>query len=384
MPLFDRLEPADYALPASLTDRLLSPALVVHLGCLRGNLRAVIERVGDADRWRPHVKTAKIPAVLAELARVGVRSFKCATTREALELGRVLEAEGVEGDVLLAYPLVGPSLERLGQVAEACPTVRYSLLCEDADLVPAIPQNVEIFVDVNPGMNRTGVPLADARRLLAIVGAAGRRFRGVHYYDGHLHEPDLEARRARIFAGYDELLRFLGELRELGFEVGEVVTAGTPAFLSALDYRPFAELDGTPHRVSPGTVVYHDARSERENPDLALTPAALVFARVVSHPTPDTITCDAGSKSIAAEAGDPCAHVLGRPELVAQTPNEEHLPLRVTTGPLPERGTMLQLIPHHVCPTINLAEQAVLIEDGKVRDVVAVAARAHETLLEPE
>ena len=95
----------------------------------------------------------------------------------------------------------------------------------------------------------------------------------------------------------------------------------------------------------------------------------------------EPVTCDAGSKSVAAEAGDPCAHVLGRPELVARTPNEEHLPLHVSAGPRPARGTMLQLVPRHVCPTVNLAEEAVLIEDGEVRDVVPVAARAHEILL---
>ena len=48
----------------------------------------------------------------------------------------------------------------------------------------AIPDTVSIFVDVNPGMHRTGVPLEDADTILAVARAAGARFRGVHYYDG--------------------------------------------------------------------------------------------------------------------------------------------------------------------------------------------------------
>lgn len=124
--------------------------------------------------------------------------------------------------------------------------------------------------------------------------------------------------------------------------------------------------------------MFHDARSAEENPDLELVPAALVFARVVSRPRPDRVTCDAGSKSIAAEAGDPCAVVLGRPELVAERPSEEHLPLRVTAGRAPERGETLLLVPRHVCPTVNLAEEALLVEGGRVLEAVPVSARAHD------
>ncbi|MCP3920585.1 MAG: D-TA family PLP-dependent enzyme [bacterium] len=358
----------------------MSPSLVVWLDHVRANVARIREQLGgDLNRWRPHVKTTKIPEVFAELVRAGVRQFKCATTREAEHLARVLEAESVrEADVLLAYPLIGPGLARLGEVAAGHASVRFSVLCEDPALVPAIPNTVGIFVDVNPGMNRTGVPLVDAARITAIARAAGVRFRGLHYYDGHLHDADLESRRRQIFAGYDALLDLRTQLAAADLSVAEIITAGTPAFLTALAYEPLAALQDAQHRVSPGTVVYHDARSEEENPGLALQPAALVFARVISKPAPGIVTCDAGSKSVAAEAGDPCAVVLGRPELVARTPNEEHLPFDVTAGVEPERGDELLLIPRHVCPTVNLAEEAVLIENGQVRGIVPVAARAHE------
>ena len=118
------------------------------------------------------------------------------------------------------------------------------------------------------------------------------------------------------------------------------------------------------------------------NPLLDLRPAALVFSRIVSHPRHDIATCDAGSKSIAAELGDPCAFVLGHPELLALTPSEEHLPFRVRSGSAPRRGTELLLVPRHVCPTVNLAEQAILIEGGDVIEVVPVSARAHDLLLD--
>ncbi len=382
---FARLDPRAFALPAELASRLLTPALVVHLDHVRENLRRVIARAGgDPERWRPHVKTTKIPEVFAEVAAAGVRSFKCATTRELAGLLDVMRERDVAGgDVLVAYPLGGPGLARVGALARERPETAVSVLAEDPDAVADVPREVSVFVDVNPGMNRTGVLETDEEAILAVARAAGDRFRGVHFYDGHLCGDDLDARRRAIFAGYDRLLELVALLRGEGLAVGEIVTSGTPAFLHALAYEPFGGLEGTRHRISPGTVVFHDLRSEEENPDLELLPAALVASRVISHPTPDVATCDAGSKSIAAEAGDPCAFAIGRPGLEALAPSEEHLPLLVREGERPPRGEILHLVPRHVCPTTNLHEQAVLLEGGELRAVVPVSARAHDVLLEP-
>jgi D-serine deaminase-like pyridoxal phosphate-dependent protein len=377
----------DYMLPPDLEERLLSPALVIWLDVVRANLRRMEELLGgDMDRWRPHLKTTKLPAVWAELLDTGVRHFKCATTREAALLAELLAERG-GGDLLLAYPLVGPNLARLAAVARARPSVRVSVLVEDVAGVRAAPAELGLFVDVNPGMDRTGVPGDADDVVLAVAQAAGDRFRGLHHYEGHLYDPDQEARRRACFAGYDRLVARLDALRAQGTPAAEVVTSGTPGFAHALAYAPFAAPEsagGARHRVSPGTVVFHDQRSQDENEALGLAPAATVFARVVSHPAAGRVTCDAGSKSIAAEAGDPCARVLGHPQLTALTPSEEHLPLAVAGDARPPRGTGLLLVPTHVCPTVNLAERAVLVEpDGSWR-AAEVSARSHELLLDAD
>jgi D-serine deaminase-like pyridoxal phosphate-dependent protein len=104
-----------------------------------------------------------------------------------------------------------------------------------------------------------------------------------------------------------------------------------------------------------------------------------VLARVISRPTEQRVTCDAGSKALDAAAGDPCCTVDGWPHLRAERPSEEHLPLTVLGGAPPGPGTLLRLIPRHVCPTVNLADDAVLIEGGQVAAIVPVAARGHDT-----
>lgn len=382
MTRFEALDPSGYELPPATLARLLSPALVVHLDRVRENLARVIALLGgDVGRWRPHVKTTKLPPVWAELARAGLRHFKCATLREARVLAEVLEAEQAsEADVLLAQPLVGPPLAELERIARAHPSLRFSVLCEDPSAAPGIPAVLGIFADLDPGMHRTGIALEEEAAILALARAAGPRFRGLHCYEGQRHESDLELRRRLARLGYERLVELVASLSARGIAVGELVTSGTPAFQLALEFEPFAELEGTAHRVSPGTVVFHDLRSERENPGLDLVPAAVVLSRVLSRPRADIATCDAGSKSIAAEAGDPCAFVLGRPELLPLTPSEEHLPLRVLRGTAPSRGTPLYLVPRHICPTVNLAEEVLLVDRGAVVGRAAVSARAHELL----
>ncbi len=365
-----------YELPRDLLEQLETPALVVYLDRVRDNVRRMIAYTGTPDRWRPHLKTTKIPEVWRELFAAGVRQFKCATTREASVFVDLANAEGLDVDLLIAYPHRGPALRRIAEIAGRAKSTTLSLLVEDRDLIGSLPAGVGVFVDVNPGMHRTGIPMQDTDAITAVARAAGQRFRGLHFYDGHLHDTDLAARRAAIFAGYECVLELAAGLAADGIDVGEVITAGTPAFHHALHFDRFAASESFVHRVSPGTVVFHDGRSQIDNPDVELQPAALVLSRIISHPAADIATCDAGSKSLAAEAGDPCAFVLGSDSLQAMTPSEEHLPLRVA-GPLPPRGTAVLLVPRHVCPTVNLAEVAVLREDNGTTRTVPVAARAH-------
>lgn len=365
-------------LPADLADRLPSPALVIRRDRARENARRVVARLGGADRWRPHLKTTKIPALWRDLADLGVRHVKCATTREAAVALATFDA-GL--DLLVAYPHVGPALDRLAALAAAHPEARIAVLVEDPAAVDEVPAPLAIFADLDAGMHRTGLDPARLDDLLAIARAAGARFRGLHWYDGQLAgEPGL--RRAVGRRGYDRLLELRTALLEAGIAVGELVTSGTPALDAAAGYDAFAALDGTRHRASPGTVVLHDQRTASRCPELDdLVPAAFLFTRVVSRPRPDVVTVDAGSKSIATDAGHPCARVLGRPDLEPLIPSEEHLPIRVAAGgAVPPRGAALLLVPAHVCPCVNLAEEAILLEADGSWNVEPVAARGHEGL----
>jgi D-serine deaminase-like pyridoxal phosphate-dependent protein len=374
--------PWDHRYRLSGPDNVLTPALLLYPDAIASNIDCTLRLLGgDGGRWRVHIKTAKLAYTLHMYIERGIRNFKCATTLELLAACR----SGAQ-DVLLAYPVMGANARRAREIASQFPRVHISALAENrAQLAPWRGSSVGIFLDINSGMNRTGIEpsrAADVLELARAVRDAGLEFRGLHFYDGHLGNTQEPERTAIAHAGYDALMKIVEELESNGVSVAEVITSGTPSFPSSLTYAGFRK-ESFVHRASPGTVVYSDATSLAQlSPELGYRPAALVLARVVSNPRPCIITCDAGHKSVSADAGVPTCVVVGHPELTPLTPSEEHLPLAVQDGAkAPEVGQVLFLLPRHVCTTVNNFDHALLIRDGQILSVEQVSARGREAPL---
>jgi len=64
---------------------VLTPALLLYPEIVASNIARTLHLLdGDANRWRPHFKTAKLVNTLRLLVEHGIRNFKCATTLELL------------------------------------------------------------------------------------------------------------------------------------------------------------------------------------------------------------------------------------------------------------------------------------------------------------
>jgi D-serine deaminase-like pyridoxal phosphate-dependent protein len=360
-------------------ERVLTPALALYPDAIASNIRCTLDLLaGRADRWRAHIKTAKLNYTLRMLIDRGVSNLKCATTLELLQA-----CQTGATDVLVAFPLMGANAHRVREINNQHPGVRISVLAEnEAQVHQWRGADVGIFLDINPGMNRTGIEQSSRQYVVELaqaVSQSGLEFRGLHYYDGQFGAVAEPERTKAAHAGYDQLLGLVRDLEAAGIHVPEVVTAGTPTLPCSIAYPGFDNANFL-HRVSPGTVVYHDATSLTQfPPEYGYAPAALVIARVISHPQPNIITCDAGHKAVSADAGVPTSVVVGHPELTPLSPSEEHLPFAVSEGPnSPQVGDILYLIPRHVCPTVNNFDAAVILRNGQVESVEEVSARGHE------
>lgn len=363
-------------------EKVRTPALAIYSDIVDSNIAVTLRLLGgDANRWRPHVKTSKLALIMRRLVECGIENFKCSTS---LELATVCEAGA--RDVLLAYPVAGANARRVRDLSGQFPSVRISALVESQQQIKAwAGSGIGLFVDVNPGMDRTGIEqdrVDEIVQLARAIGAAGLVFRGVHYYDGHLSSLELPNRERAAHRGYDQLMQIVGALAGDGIEAAEVITAGTPAFPSTLSYLRFNNAPFI-HRASPGTVVYGDCSSLAQLPeDYGYHPAAVVISTVVSHPSERRVTCDAGHKAVSADAGAPTCAVLGRAGLLPLKPSEEHLPIDVAPGEeIPAIGETLYLVPRHVCPTVNNFDHALMVEGGEIARVERVSARGREAPL---
>ena len=229
-----------------------------------------------------------------------------------------------------------------------------------------------IFLDINPGMNRTGIEQSRTGQVIGLLrrmGEFGLEFRGLHYYDGH-YGALAEGRMQAAHEGYDRLLDLVAEIQRQRICIPEVITAGTPTLSCSLAYKGL-QRGGFAHRVSPGTLVYCDATSLAQLPSAyGYRPAVLVLTQVVSRPTEGVVTCDAGHKAVAADAGIPTCVVLGNEALRPLSPSEEHLPIALEAGAAgPQVGEYLYLLPRHVCPTVNNFDEALLVRNGSIESV---------------
>ncbi|MBW3128335.1 D-TA family PLP-dependent enzyme [Hymenobacter profundi] len=338
-------------------DQLDTPTLVVYLDRVQRNLAQLTASIDDVARLRPHIKTHKSAEATRLMMSAGIHKFKCAT---------IAEAEMLAGchapDVLLAYQPVGPKAQRFLQLVLRYPHTRFSCLVDQYEtaryldeLAAASGVTVTVFLDLNVGMNRSGIAPAAAFALYQQCAALPHlHVAGLHAYDGHIHEPDLAERTARCHAAFAPVEELVTQLQSSGFH-SIVVAGGTPT------YPIHAARLGV--ECSPGTFIYWDGGYGQAFAEQPFEPAALVLTRVVSLPTPTTLCVDLGHKAIASENTlDKRVTFLNAPELRPVGHSEEHLVLEAGPGHPYRVGDLLYGLPHHICPTVALYEQAVVIQ----------------------
>ncbi len=350
---------------------IASPALLIYPERIDENLRQMVTAAGGAERLRPHVKTHKMPEVIQLALGHGITKFKAATIAEA----EMTAAAGAD-DILLAYPVVGPTATRLTQLIGSFPHVRWRAVVDSdvglddlAEAAVAAGLVVETLLDLNVGMNRTGVaPGPEAMRLARrIAESPPLSFGGFHAYDGHLHEPDHDHLVEQVEAAFVAVWQFRDELLAAGIDVPLIAAGGTPTSF-ILSSRGDVE-------VGAGTTVLWDCGQPTISPDLNYLNAAVVLARVISKPAPGRLCLDLGHKAVASEMPHPRVEILGLEAATFPLHSEEHLVVETPQADRIPVGTVLYCLPRHVCPTVALHEEAVVVRDGRAVDRWPVVAR---------
>lgn len=356
------------------TSRIFSPALLFYKDMIRRNIARAIEIAGSPSRLRPHAKTHKTREIIRLELEAGITKHKCATLAET----EMIASCGVT-DVLIAYPVVGPNCARLAQLAKAYPQTRFAALADSQIGIQQLSlamqgkgQEIDVLMDVDVGMHRTGIAPEDGAVALyeLIARSPGLRPGGIHAYDGQNNQESLAERQAAVRAQYAPVLELRSTLERKGMPVPRLVAGGTPTFTVC------AKLDWPGLECSPGTFVLHDHGYSTRYPDLGFTPAALLLTRVVSKPTSNRITLDLGYKAVASDppAGKRCI-LLNLADYLPIIQNEEHLVIETNEADRYSPGDTLYAMPTHICPTCAMHRQALVVENGQVTDQWDIVAR---------
>jgi D-serine deaminase-like pyridoxal phosphate-dependent protein len=352
-------------------DEIASPALVFYPSRIEENVRRMIRIAGDAARLRPHVKTHKAAEVVKLQLKHRITRFKCATIAEA-EMAAACGAP----DVLLAMQPVGPAVRRFFALQWKYPATVFGAIVDSASVVDEMAQaaaraNTDacLWLDVNSGMNRTGVdPGAEAVRLYrAIHERPGLRVGGLHVYDGHIHEPDLAARTRACDDGFAPVLAMMSRIKAAGMPVPAVAAGGSPTFPV---HARRADV-----QLSPGTTLLWDAGYGAAYPDLDFLVAAVLVGRVVSKPAGKLVCLDLGTKAVASEMPQPRVSLLGIGPHKIVAHNEEHLVIATLEDDRFRPGDVVYGVPTHICPTVARYEAAGVVEDGRCTGEWPITAR---------
>ena len=343
--------------------QLDTPALAIYPDRVRQNIAFLTSSIDDISRLRPHVKTHKNREATQLMLEAGIRKFKCATIAEAEML-----AQCGAPDVLLAYQPNGVKMHRLLDLIKAYADTKFSCLVDNLDTGNELSKQaveasvvVPVYIDLNVGMNRTGVtPDANVLPLYAELDKLeGVQLMGLHAYDGQMRNPDIDGRTKECDAAFLPVQQLSDTLVANGFKKPVIVAGGSPSF-------PIHARRGEVE-CSPGTFVYWDRTYRDILPEQPFQPAVLVVARVISLPGPTKVCLDLGHKSVAAECPlEQRVTFLNAPELKAVGQSEEHLVVEAGEGHSYRVGDVLYGLPNHICPTCALYERGFTIEDGSV------------------
>ena len=344
---------------------VLTPALVVDERVLDANIAAMADHAAALEvRLRPHAKTHKSPAVAHRQLAAGADGLTVATLAEA----EVFAEAGCD-DLFVAYPLYADARRgaRLRALAER---VRLSVGVDSAEGAQALARHagtLPVLVEVDSGMHRSGVPAEEAGGVAEAAAGAGLEVDGVFTFPGHGYSPGAAATVAREEA--IALAAAAGSLAAHGLQPRVLSGGSTP---TADQVEP-----GTLTELRPGVYVFGDAQQWELgtiDPDrIALS----CLTRVVSDAGGRLVT-DAGSKALGADRpswATGYGRVLDHPEARVPMLSEHHAVLTWPDTPPPRWGSLLRVVPNHVCAAVNLADELVVVRDGAVVDTWPVTAR---------
>ena len=367
--------PADASLVGQPGSRgkIPTPAAVLDLDAFERNVAKMAGRARAAGlALRPHAKSHKCAALAHRQIAAGAVGVCCAKLAEA----EAMAAAGVDA-ILVTSPIAGAAqAERAARLARTVADFRIVVDHADgaSELGAAALDPIQVVIDVDPGLGRTGV--RDAAQAVevfhAIAAQPNLKLIGVQCYGGQWqHLEGANARAAAIADGMAHLSRVIAALRGAGAEIAVVTGGGTGSFAADA-------AQGVLTEVQPGSYAFMDRQYRdalQDDPDGDFEQALAIAATVISANHRKWVTVDAGLKAFATDGPLPVALTPRFSDSVYRFFGDEHGLLMRPAGAAVVRGERIDFAPGHIDPTLDRYDVIHLVRGDVLVEIAPVEGR---------
>jgi len=357
---------------------LITPALVLDLDVFEKNLATHAKFCGEAGlRSRPHAKTHKCSEIANRQIAAGAVGVCCATLHEAT----VMVEAGISG-VLITSPIVGAAkvnrLVELNKKADKLKIVadNSTNISDLADTAGRENVLLDVLIDIDIGMHRTGVHAADEIiRLARLVDDSPQlNYRGVQAYSGRVQHIEAYADREHEYGTQlDHLQICLDALANAQLKPSIISGGGTGTHAIDRSRKIFTE-----HQT--GSYIFMDVEYngvELVSDDASPFATSLFMqCSVVSNNANGFVTIDGGYKCFATDGPKPEVSTDSLPGATYDRFGDEHGKIIISDlSQKPVIGTPITLVTPHCDPTVNLHNYLHCVRGDKLVGIWAVDAR---------
>jgi D-serine deaminase-like pyridoxal phosphate-dependent protein len=339
---------------------LETPSVLIDLDRMERNINRMQARCDELGiKFRPHIKTHKIPDIAKMQLDAGAVGIACQKVSEA----EVFAAAGIN-EIQIPYNIVGP--KKTARLADLALYNRVTVSADHPAVIAGLAEaakvnemSIRVMVDLVTEIERTGAPVDEVVTLAKKIDADENL-----HFAGLLVYPSNPVMRPII----QEAIQ---QLNHAGIGVEAISGGGTGAALHAHEVPELTEL-----RV--GTYIFNDwgtvGKGWASLDDCAMT----VMATVVSRPTNDRVILDSGSKTLAADRFNDLlyGYIVEYPEARIYQLSEEHGHVDMSMCQhRPDIGERVHVIPVHTCVVTNLHNEIYGVRGETIEVIWPVAAR---------
>ncbi|SUP39484.1 alanine racemase [Veillonella criceti] len=360
-------------------DMIETPAMLIDEKITLNNIKMMQElsnRKGVA--LRPHIKTHRMTYFAKLQMEAGASGIACAKIGEA----EVMAKAGIE-DIFIANEIVGISkYERLKMLNRKIKTLRIGVdntfQIDQIEKVFNGEKPLEVLIEYEVGEVRSGI-ISDEDLLFLAKYVNSKKnvvLKGIFSHEGHTYKASsMEICKEKAEEAYRRTVRAAELIRDEGIPLEIVSVGATPSIMNGAYFEGITEF-----RL--GTYIFFDLGQALAINDFSKCSAS-VLASVISKPTDSRVVIDAGAKALVSQNRTEGICATNGFGYVKDSNNVRLKGLFDEHGIIENKkfsqeisiGDKIEVIPSHICPTVNLYDKVYLINDGYIVKEIPVDCR---------